>query len=57
MAIRSTLKSLKNQIADFEFDIISKALDKFKTTQKAAEALGIDQSTLVKKRQRFLDRY
>ncbi len=50
-------KSLKNQIADFEFDIISKALDKFKTTQKAAEALGIDQSTLVKKRQRFLDRY
>jgi transcriptional regulator with PAS, ATPase and Fis domain len=49
-------KSLKSQIAEFEFDIISKALDKFKTTQKAAEALGIDQSTLVKKRQRFLDR-
>lgn len=50
-------KSLKNQIDEYEFNLISKALDKFKTTQKAAEALGIDQSTLVKKRQRFLNRY
>lgn len=48
-------KNLKSQIAEFEFNLIAEALDKFKTTQKAAEALGIDQSTLVKKRQRFLN--
>lgn len=48
-------KNLKSQLAEFEFGIISKALDEFKTTQKAAHALGIDQSTLVKKRQRFLN--
>nr|WP_279382713.1 hypothetical protein [Acinetobacter bereziniae] len=29
----------------------------FKTTQKAAQALGIDQSTLVKKRQRYQQLY
>lgn len=46
-------KSLKSQVAEFEFEIISEALDKFKTTQRAAEVLGIDQSTLVKKRQRL----
>lgn len=49
--------NLKSQLAEIEFDIISKTLEEFKTTQKAAQALGIDQSTLVKKRQRFLNQY
>lgn len=49
-------KSLKKQVEMFEYNIISKALVEFKTTQKAAQALGIDQSTLVKKRQRYMER-
>ncbi|MEG6545126.1 helix-turn-helix domain-containing protein [Acinetobacter bereziniae] len=54
---RTQQKPLKKQVDDFEFKIISHALAVFKTTQKAAQALGIDQSTLVKKRQRYQQLY
>lgn len=53
----STDQSLKRQVDEFEYNIISQALERYKTTQKAAQILGIDQSTLVKKRQRYLERY
>jgi len=52
-----TDQSLKRQVDEFEYNIISQALERYKTTQKAAQILGIDQSTLVKKRQRYLERY
>jgi DNA-binding NtrC family response regulator len=55
--LSNSAETLKKQIDDFEFKIISHALAVFKTTQKAAQALGIDQSTLVKKRQRYQQLY
>lgn len=44
---------LKASTIAFEKRIIEKALDKFQTKRKAAAALGIDHSTLVKKCQRY----
>lgn len=55
--LSNSAETLKKQVDDFEFKIISQALAVFKTTQKAAQALGIDQSTLVKKRQRYQQLY
>ncbi|MDQ9817458.1 sigma 54-interacting transcriptional regulator [Acinetobacter bereziniae] len=55
--LSNSAETLKKQVDDFEFKIISRALAVFKTTQKAAQALGIDQSTLVKKRQRYQQLY
>nr|WP_325795773.1 sigma 54-interacting transcriptional regulator [Acinetobacter vivianii] len=54
-ASQPTERNLKRQVEAFEYGIIAKALTEFKTTQKAAQALGIDQSTLVKKRQRYME--
>lgn len=55
--LSNSSETLKKQVDDYEFKIISQALVVFKTTQKAAQALGIDQSTLVKKRQRYQQLY
>jgi len=41
--------SYKEAVRDFEKKILLASLEKYKTTRKAAEALGIDQSTIVKK--------
>ncbi|MFC3171179.1 helix-turn-helix domain-containing protein [Acinetobacter vivianii] len=54
-ASQPTERNLKRQVEAFEYGIIAKALTEFKTTQKAAQALGIDQSTLFKKRQRYME--
>ncbi len=45
--------SLKKLLQDVERKIIAEKLEEFKTTRRAAQALGISQSALVKKMQRF----
>lgn len=45
--------SLKNLLQDVEKKIIYQKLKEYKTTRQAAEALGISQSALVKKVQKF----
>jgi len=44
---------LKKAVAETEKNLIKKALEKYKTTRKAAKALGIDQSTVVRKAQKY----
>ena len=46
-------KPLKELLLEIENKIIVEKLQQYKTTRKAANALGISQSTLVKKLQRF----
>lgn len=45
--------SLKEQVEGLERELIEQALAMYGTTRQAAAALGIDQSTLVKKQQRW----
>lgn len=40
---------LKEAVQELESKLIQRALRKYKTTRKAAEALGVDQSTVVRK--------
>ncbi|WLR57337.1 sigma 54-interacting transcriptional regulator [Mesobacillus subterraneus] len=49
-------KSLKSILTEVEKKIIYEKLDELKTTRKTAAALGISQSTLVKKLQRFQEK-
>ena len=49
----SACHSLKSQVEALEQDLISKAIEKCVTTRAAANFLGIDQSTLVKKKKRW----
>lgn len=49
LAIEYDKGTYKDLINEFEKKIIISALEKYKTTRKAGEALGIDQSTIVKK--------
>ena len=44
---------LKDALFEVEKKLVMKALQKFGTTRKAAEALGVDQSTVVRKYQRI----
>lgn len=44
---------LKEAIAKIEADLLTKAIKKYKTTRKAAKALNIDQSTVVKKMKKY----
>jgi len=44
---------LKKAVAETEKNLIKKALEKYKTTRKAAKALGIDQSTVVRKAKKY----
>lgn len=44
---------LKKTVIDFEKDIIRDAIDKYGSKRKAAKALGVDHSTLIKKCQRY----
>jgi len=44
---------LRQQVMQFEQQIIQQALTRHGTTRAAAAALGIDQSTLVKKQRRW----
>jgi PAS domain S-box-containing protein len=46
-------KPLKDLLQELEYKIIQEKLQQFKTTRKTAEVLGISQSALVKKLQRF----
>jgi PAS domain S-box-containing protein len=46
-------KSYKEMVNDFERQLLSKALKEFKTTTNAAKHLKLDQSTIVKKKQRL----
>ncbi|WP_253701151.1 sigma-54-dependent Fis family transcriptional regulator [Bacillus sp. FJAT-29814] len=46
-------RTLKKILQDLEKKIIMEKLKEYKTTRKAAEVLGISQSSLVKKLQRF----
>lgn len=46
-------KSLKDTLEQVERKIIRDAIKKYKTTRKAAEALGVSQSTIVKKMKRL----
>jgi PAS domain S-box-containing protein len=45
--------SLKKQVEDLERELISNAISLYGSTRAAAASLGINQSTLVKKRQNF----
>ena len=45
--------TLKEQIASFEKQIIKEALSKYPSIRQAAKSLGCDQSTLVRKIQKF----
>jgi PAS domain S-box-containing protein len=47
------LGSLKQQVEDLERELISNAISLYGSTRAAATSLGINQSTLVKKRQNF----
>lgn len=47
-------KQLKTQMEEFEKEILHHALSQFSSIRKAAIALGIDQSTLVRKKQKYL---
>lgn len=46
-------KSYKELVHDFERQLLSKALEKYRTTTNAARHLKLDQSTIVKKKQRL----
>lgn len=46
-------KPYKDIVQDFERRLLIKALERFKTTTHAAKALQLDQSTIVKKKQRL----
>jgi PAS domain S-box-containing protein len=46
---------LKDALFEVERKLVVKALQKYGTTRKAAEALGVDQSTVVRKHQRIRD--
>lgn len=46
-------KPYKEQVRDFERKLLTKALEKYKTTTNAAKHLQLDQSTIVKKRQKL----
>jgi transcriptional regulator with PAS, ATPase and Fis domain len=46
-------KSYKEMVNDYERQLLSKALKEFKTTTNAAKHLKLDQSTIVKKKQRL----
>ncbi|MEM5530256.1 sigma 54-interacting transcriptional regulator [Gammaproteobacteria bacterium AS21] len=48
--------SLKDQVEALEQRLISEAIGEYGTTRSAAKALGIDQSTLVKKQKRWRTR-
>ena len=52
-AAATTAKGLKEVVADFERSIIEQALREHGSTRKAATALGVDQSTIVKKAKRL----
>lgn len=47
-------KPLKEQMEEFEKDIIHHSLNQFPSIRRAAKALGVDQSTLVRKKQKYL---
>lgn len=46
-----TTSSLKDTVRDIETQIILRAMDKYKNTRDAARALGVNQSTIVRKLQ------
>ena len=46
-------KSYKELVQDFERQLLAKALQKYRTTTNAAKYLQLDQSTIVKKKQRL----
>jgi PAS domain S-box-containing protein len=48
-----TEKPYKEQVHDFERKLLGEALEKYKTTTNAAKYLKLDQSTIVKKKQRL----
>ncbi|MCK1986026.1 MULTISPECIES: sigma-54 interaction domain-containing protein [unclassified Peribacillus] len=47
------LDSLKNRVESYETEIIRNAIDRFPSIRKAATALKVDQSTLVRKMQKY----
>ncbi|WP_156431142.1 sigma-54-dependent Fis family transcriptional regulator [Bacillus sp. FJAT-29814] len=49
----TTIQPLKQQIEEFEMSIINNALSQFRSIRSAAKALCIDQSTLVRKKQKY----
>ncbi|WP_051353212.1 sigma-54 interaction domain-containing protein [Thalassobacillus devorans] len=50
---RSQKNNLKELVNRYEAELIQEAIEKHKTTRKAAASLGISQSALVKKMQKF----
>jgi len=47
------MKPLKEAVAQLEIKLISEAVKKYGSVRKAAEKLGVDHSTLVKKQKKF----
>jgi len=47
------IKPLKEAVAQLEIKLISEAVKKYGSVRKAAEKLGVDHSTLVKKQKKF----
>lgn len=53
MSFCDNIPRLKEAVISFENQIIKRAIEQFGSTYKAAEALGINQSTLIRKMVRF----
>jgi PAS domain S-box-containing protein len=47
------IQPLKVKLEEYERDLIQQALTQFSSMRKAAKALGVDQSTLVRKKQKY----
>lgn len=47
--------TLKEAVSLLEYEMITKAYDKYKNVRDAAKSLGIDSSTFVRKRQKYID--
>ncbi|WP_254866595.1 sigma-54-dependent Fis family transcriptional regulator [Geobacillus sp. LEMMY01] len=53
LEMKQASKTMKDMVRNLERELILKAISEYKTTRKAAQALGISQSALVKKMQRL----
>jgi transcriptional regulator with PAS, ATPase and Fis domain len=51
--VASESLSLKSALEQIEKDLITKALNKYGSTRKAAKALMVDQSTIVRKARKY----
>ncbi len=56
LVLRSS-KNLKDIVEEIEYEYISAAYEEYKNVRAAAESLGMDASTFVRKRKRYLEKF